>query len=114
MVQHAGGAAGGQEVSEGQEEKEEETRAEREIREEMLQRAEEYGHGAAGGGQGVDPKLATPSPVEQNPMCPGWSVGSPTLHSSERRRTSTGRGRGAQPPKKIMGLCSLYGKAMFS
>ena len=43
----------------------------------------------------VDPKLANTPSNQQNPMglCPGWPVGSPTLHSSERRRTSTGRGR---------------------
>ena len=44
MVQHAGGGTGGVGgYSEGQEEQEEETRAEREIREDLLRRTEEYG-----------------------------------------------------------------------
>jgi hypothetical protein len=59
--------------------------------------------GGSVGGRGwlgqplVDPKLSNTTPDQQNVkgFCPGWPVGSPTLHSSELANEHRAGSRGA-------------------
>ena len=69
----------------------------------------------SGYGSMVDPKLSNTTPDQQNVkvFCPGWPVGSPTLHSSERSERAQGGVEGRSPRRNFW-VCAVYiGKLCF-